>query len=113
MSNLVSLTPSNPSLLDAGVSEVSFARLNYAEFHRMIQRQVPESRALILIEHDPADVSLDYVANETGWDADILFGRFRRGETDIDDVLRQFPNRSCYVYHVKERRLVRLNRSVP
>jgi hypothetical protein len=113
VSNLVSLTPSNPSLLDAGVSEVAFARLRYAEFHRRIQSQVPEPRALILIEHDPADVSLDYISNEPGWDADILFGRFRQGETDIDEVLHQFPNRSCYVFHVKERRLVRLNRSVP
>ncbi|MCH7688512.1 MAG: hypothetical protein IH899_17830 [Planctomycetes bacterium] len=111
LSNLVTLTPTVPSRLDAGVSEVAFARFKYAEFHRMIQQLVQEPRALILIEHDPADVARDYVANEPGWDANILFGRFRRGQTDIDEVLRLFPDRSCYLFRVKEREFVRLKSS--
>jgi hypothetical protein len=112
LSNLVTLTASVNSRLETGISQVAFPRLKYAEFHRMIQQQVKEPRALILIEHNPADVSLDYVSNDSGWDANILFGRFRKGETDIGAVLHLFPNRSCYLFDVKKQRLVRLNRSM-
>ncbi len=121
ISSLVSLTPSISTRLSAGffvntgIVEVAYARFKYAEFHQLIQQNVQEPRVLILIEHDPADVARDYVFNEPNWDANILFGRFRREQTNVDEVLRLFPTRSCYLYQVKEGRgrLVRLNRSVP
>lgn len=106
--NWVSVAPSQPSRVDAAVSEVAFARLRYARFREFIREQISAPRALVLIEHDPADVSLDYVNNDPGFDADILLGRFRPGETDVDRVLELFPDRACYLFRVKTGELIRL-----
>jgi hypothetical protein len=93
--------------MEAGLQEVAFSRLTYHNFYKMIDRLVTAPRALVLIEPDPHDRHIDFVVNEPGLQADILFGR-RRPETNLSEIVRLFPNRTCYLYRVKQRQLTRI-----
>jgi hypothetical protein len=90
---------------DSGVEEVAFARLRYEGFQRMLDQLVTRRPALVLIEADPADRSLDYVVNDPQLDAPVLRGRFRRGQTDLAKVRAAFPDRTLYLFEVKSGRL--------
>ena len=102
-----SLEPFWRSRMEAGLHEVAFSRLTYHNFYKMIDRLATAPRALVLIEPDPHDRHIDFVVNEPGLQADILFGR-RRPETNLSEIVRLFPNRTCYLYRVKQRQLTRI-----
>ncbi len=111
---MISLTADDGTHLKAAVDEVAFSRIKYEQFDRMIDRSVNPKPALVLIEADPADRSIDYVTNDpdlTGPDltGEVLRGRFRPGETNAAEVVRTFPDRSCWLYRVKENSLTRLS----
>jgi hypothetical protein len=95
------------SRVDLGVEEIAFARLRYAGFQRMIDEAVTERPALVLIEADPADRSLDYVVNDPELSAPVLRGRYRPGKTDLAKVRIAFPDRTLYLYRVQSKRLTR------
>jgi hypothetical protein len=96
------------SRVDLGVEEIAFARLRYAGFQRMIDEAITERPALVLIEADPADRSLDYVVNDPDLTAPVLRGRYRPGKTDLAKVRSAFPDRTLYLYRVQSRQLTRL-----
>jgi hypothetical protein len=96
------------SRVDSRVVEVAFARLHYEGFERMLDQLVTQRPALVLIEGDPADRSLDYVVNDPQLDAPILRGRFRPGRTDLAQVRTAFPDRTLYLFDVKSGRLRQL-----
>ncbi|HEV8071965.1 MAG TPA: hypothetical protein VGP76_29895 [Planctomycetaceae bacterium] len=93
------------SRIEGGIEEVAFARLRYEGFQRMLDQLVTQRPALVLIEGDPADRSLDYVVNDPQLDAPVLRGRFRRGQTDLAKVRAAFPDRTLYLFDVKSGRL--------
>jgi Dolichyl-phosphate-mannose-protein mannosyltransferase len=93
------------SRIEGGVQEVAFSRLHYAGFQRMIDEAVTDRPALVLIEPDPADRSIDYVYNDPDLSAPVIRGRYVPGKTDLAKVRAAFPNRALYVYHVKAQRL--------
>jgi hypothetical protein len=93
------------SRIDSGVQEVAFARLRYEGFQRMLDQLVTVRPALVLIEGDPADRSLDYVVNDPALDAPILRGRYRPGNTDLGKVRTAFPDRALYLFDVKSGQL--------
>jgi hypothetical protein len=96
------------SRVDRGVEEITFARLHYAGFQRMIDQAVTRRPALLLIEGDPADRSLDYVVNDPDLTAPVLRGRYRPGKTDLAQVRSAFPDRTLYLYQVKTGQLKRV-----
>jgi hypothetical protein len=96
------------SRVDLGVEEIAFARLRYAGFQQMIDQAVTKRPALVLIEADPADRSLDYVSNDPDLTASVLRGRYRPGKTDVEQVRSAFPDRTLYLYRVQSRQLTRL-----
>ncbi|MCH8828184.1 MAG: hypothetical protein IID45_01260 [Planctomycetes bacterium] len=107
--------PSNPfwtiSRVDAEVEKIAFSRLKYHHLRDIIQDRVTDAKALILIEHNPDVIHIDYVSNEpdlTGGQR-FLFGRFRPGQTDLVAVMRAFPDRSCYLYRVKQNTFERIS----
>ena len=83
------------SRIAGGVEEVAFSRLHYAGFQRMIDETVAERPALLLIEPDPADRSIDYVYNDPDLSAPVIRGRYVPGKTDLAKVHAAFPNRAC------------------
>jgi hypothetical protein len=89
------------SRVDAGVEEVAFSRLRYEGFQRMIDHYVTRRPALLLIQGDPADRSIDYVVNGPTLDAPVLRGRYRPGKTDLARVEAAFPDRAIYLGDVK------------
>lgn len=96
------------SCVDSRVVEVAFARLRYEGFQRMLDQLVTRRPALVLIEADPADRSLDYVVNDPQLGAPILRARYRPGKTDLAQVRAAFPNRTLYFFDVKSGRLQQL-----
>jgi hypothetical protein len=86
------------SRLEAAVSEVGFARGRYALFQRLVDEAVSQRPALVLVVPDEADRSMDFVLNDPQLDADVLFGRFRRGQTNLVEVHRNFPDLALYLF---------------
>lgn len=98
----------SPSRVEMGVDEIAFARLHYAGFQRMVDEAITQRPALVLIEGDPNDRSLDYVVNDPNLSAPVLRGRYRPGKTNLAQVHAAFPHRTLYLYDVKSRRLERV-----
>lgn len=90
------------SKLEAAVSEVAFSRLKHYGFERLLEAQVDQVPALVLVEHDPDDRHIDYINNPPDLKADILVGRFRAERTDLGKVQQAFPDRTIYLYRVKQ-----------
>jgi hypothetical protein len=97
------------SRVTGGVDEVAFARLRYEGFQRTLDQGVTRRPALVLIEGDPADRSIDYVVNDPKLDGPILRGRYRPGKTDLAAVRTAFPDRTLYLFDVKSNRMSQLS----
>jgi hypothetical protein len=67
----------------------------------------------VLVETDPDDIHVEYVRNQAGWHAPILYGRYVPGVTDVSRVRQAFPDRACHLYRVSNEQLVRLDNPVP
>ncbi|HID24681.1 MAG TPA: hypothetical protein EYP14_20100, partial [Planctomycetaceae bacterium] len=117
--NWVSLPPFwSPSRLKAGVSEFAFARQKYQVFHELIERAVTERPALVLVEPDPSDRHIDFVVNDPGLDADVLFGRWptadeRRLQEQLKHILRTFPDRTVYRFRATDWTIWRIAKAEP
>jgi 4-amino-4-deoxy-L-arabinose transferase-like glycosyltransferase len=96
------------SRVDQGVEEVAFARLRYNAFQHMLGAAITRRPALVLIEGDPADRSMDYVVNDPDLSAPVLRGRYKPGKTDVDQVRAAFPDRAVYLFRVKTSELQQL-----
>jgi len=101
--NHVSLRPFwGVSRLDAGISELSFSRVQFERFHRVVEEQVDQTPALVLIKHNPHDRHIDYVSNTPDLSAPILFGRVSAdaNTTEIETLrsaAQAYLDRSLYV----------------
>lgn len=107
MSLLMMYVPLEPywmSRVELGRQEVLFAKVRYAGFQQMLER-LPQKPALLLVEHDPADRSMDYVSNEPSLTGEVLVGRFDPEKTNLKRLRELFPQRSFFIYHVKEQKL--------
>jgi hypothetical protein len=91
------------SRMQAGVEEFAFPRLQYAEFERVVRAGVGSRPALVLVDGDPADRHIDYVVNDPSLDGQMLFGRFKPGETDPEQIASLFPDRAIYLYRQRGR----------
>lgn len=90
------------SRLDAGISELGFARMRFEEFHEVIASGVNKTPALVLISHNPDDRHIDYVSNSPDLTGPILFGRVPAdSQSTFDETLRAaalaYMERSLYV----------------
>ena len=74
----------------------------------MLDQLVTRRPALVLIQGDPADRSLDYVYNDPQLNGPILRGRYRPGKTDVAAVRAAFPDRTLYLLNVKSGQLQQL-----
>lgn len=89
-----------------GLGSLRYPRQRHAELRRWIEAHVDQRPALVLVEQ--TDPHLDLVVNEPGLHADLLLGRYRPGKTDVQQVRRDFPERSLYVASPDRRTIERV-----
>jgi len=90
-----------PSRLQAGVEQVAFSRLRYQAFNELLEREIRQRPALVLIEADPADRHIDYVVNEPSLSAEIIRGRFPVADWPLERIVAEFPDRTVYLFRAK------------
>lgn len=93
------------------VEIVAFSRLKYEEFDRLLEEEIGDQRALILIDHDEADLHIDYIDNDPPWDAPIIRGRVDEGRPDaesLQELNRAFPDREIWYFDVAAGNLEKL-----
>ena len=94
-----------PALLDRAVAEVRFSRVRHAAFRQLIETQVRQRPALVLVDPDPADRHIDYVVNPPDLQGEVLIGRWLPGEVPVERVRQAFPDRSLYRYDARRQTL--------
>ncbi len=99
-----------PSKLELAVENVAFSRLRYQAFNELVQREVRDRPALLLIEADPADRHIDYVVNEPSLSASVLRGRFPVADWPLERIAAEFPDRALYLFLAKTGELRLLTR---
>lgn len=103
-------TIGNFSKIDSAVAELAFPRLKYNQFNEMLNSQVQSKPALVMIQADPADRSMDYVNNDPQLDSEILLGRYRPELRTLDEIQKLFPERTIYLYDVKSSSLRKISK---
>ena len=98
------------SRLEKGLGSLIYPKQKHAEFRAMVESRATERPALVLVAPDPEDTHLDYVVNLPGLSADVLLGRYRPGQTDLDAVVRDFPDRTVYLCRPNGSQFIRLPR---
>ena len=91
-----------------GLSQVEFARTRQHEFRQLLQTQVTETPALVLVTPDPSDLHIDFVVNSPPLVAPILVARDLPERYSLDQIQNSWPGRTVYRYVVSTRRLERL-----
>lgn len=100
------------SRLDEAVVEVLYPRVRYGEARDRIDALRAGRRAVVLVLPDPADRSMDYVANPPPLQGDVIFLRVPEGERDASSVAAlagMFPERLPILLDAAQHRIDLLN----
>ncbi|MBD3676047.1 MAG: glycosyltransferase family 39 protein [Planctomycetaceae bacterium] len=87
------------------VEIVAFSRLKYQEFDRLLEQEIGDRRALVLIDHDETDLHIDYIDNDPSWDAPIIRGRVDEGRPDaerLEELKAAFPKREIWYFNAAQ-----------
>lgn len=87
--------------LEQGIGRVAFARTEHGRFQELVERRAVPRPALVLVDSDPADRHIDYVANSPDLSGPLLIGRYLPGTVPFDEVRRLFPDRSLFLYRIR------------
>ena len=90
---------------------IAFSRSKYESFDRRVVDQIGDRRALVLIDHDPSDLHIDYIQNDPSWEGQILRGRADEGRPDAErlkELQSAFPDREIWYFDVATGKLERL-----
>lgn len=98
----------SPSRWRKGVAVIAHPRRQHAAFRRWLHETVGAAPALVLIDARGADPHLDFVWNPPGWQSPLLVGRFRPERTDLQSVVRDFPERRVWLCRLQQKELVPL-----
>lgn len=90
--------------LEAAISEIAYPRQKYERFQQFTQRSSNGQPLLVLVEHDDADVSMDYVNNRPSLTGNILIGRYVSGKTEMSKVRASFPDRQILLIRAAQLR---------
>jgi hypothetical protein len=88
--------------LDRAVREIRFARRKHGRFLELVARRAHPRPALVLVESDPADRHIDYVINTPDLAGPVLIGHFLPESAPIAELKNLFPDRSLFLYKVRE-----------
>lgn len=107
--SVMSSMTSKPARVYTGIGSIRHPRRQYAEFDRWLDSNAIRRPALVLIEFDPDDQHVDYVVNTPGLNASILRGRFRPGISDLNAIVRDFPDRYVYLCQPSRQKIERIS----
>jgi hypothetical protein len=105
MSNYISLSPYWETRQAMGIAELRYPRRIYREFRRRIAKEVTDLPALVLVIPDPSDRHMDFVTNEPSLTSPILVGRLIPEEISLEQIKREYPDRTLYLYDAKTKEL--------
>ena len=88
--------------LNQGINRVEFARDKHGRFAALVARQALPGPALVLVEANPADRHIDYVANPPDLRAPVLIGHYLPELIPVSEVKQLFPDRKLFLYRVHE-----------
>jgi hypothetical protein len=87
--------------LNQGIGRVAFARAKHGHFAALVSQRALPGPALVLVEADPADRHIDYVANPPDLLAPVLVGHYLPELFPVAEVKRLFSDRKLYLYRVR------------
>ena len=88
--------------LNQGIERVAFARTKHGRFAEIVARRAVPVPALVLVEADPADRHIDYVANPPDLQGPVLIGHYLPDLVPVAEVRRLFPDRKLFLYRVRQ-----------
>ncbi len=88
--------------LAQAINRVKFAREKHGQFDSLVRQRAFPDPALVLVEADPADRHIDYVANPPDLRAPVLIGHYLPDLIPIAEVRRLFPDRKLFLYRVRQ-----------
>jgi hypothetical protein len=94
--------------LEQGIGRVAFARKKHGQFADLVAREARPLPALVLVDPDPSDRHIDYVTNAPDLRGPVLIGRYLPDIVPLEEVKRLFPDRSLFLYRVREKDWQRL-----
>jgi len=95
--NLVTLPGIWTSKLQRGAATIRFSREKHGLFQRWVAQETAGRPALVLVGPHRDEGHVEYVNNDPGLTGRLLVGRSIPGQTDLDQIARDFPNRDVYV----------------
>lgn len=95
--NVTSYLPWYVAEILGGASEIDFARTQYDRFFRSAEQIAGDSPAVVLVRPDESTPQIDYVVNEPGLDAQILYARVRPSDS-LPQVIALFPDRNAFLF---------------
>ena len=85
------------SRLDAGIGQIKFPRRKYYGFQQMVEREVIERPAIVIVHPDPADRHIDFVVNDATLDGEVLYARHLE-DVSAEQIRSVFLNRVVYEF---------------
>ncbi len=77
---------------------IAFSRLRYDQFRKRLRTL--KTPALVLVQHDPSEIHIEFVNNAPSLEADILTGH-ASAFSDPLEAAREFPDRTIYLFDVR------------
>jgi hypothetical protein len=87
--------------LEQGIGRVAFARIEHGRFLKLVASRAVPRPALVLVDSDPADRHIEYIANSPELTGPVLIGRYLPETVPLQEVRRLFPDRSLFVYRIR------------
>jgi hypothetical protein len=88
--------------LAQGINRIAFAREKHGRFDKLVRERAFPGPALVLVEADPADRHIDYVANPPDLVAPVLIAHYLPDVVPVAEVRRLFPDRKLFLYRVRQ-----------
>jgi hypothetical protein len=90
------------------MNDVAFPRIRHGAFRQRIAEGVRDLPALVLVDEDPAEIHLNYVANDPALKGPVLIAHYLPDEVPLREVKRLFPERHLYLYRARTNELVKI-----
>lgn len=107
--NLATLPGMWGSKLERGASTIAFSRQKHADFQQLIEKVTEGRSSLVLVGPHRDAGHIDYVNNEPGLTGRILLGRYVPDRTDLEAIVRDFPDREVFLCEPDRRQVRQVN----
>jgi len=88
--------------LAPAINRITFAREKHGRFDSLVRQRALPVPALVLVEADPADRHIDYVANPPDLLGPVLIAHYLPDQVPLTEVRRLFPDRKLFLYRVRQ-----------